>query len=98
MFYVIAFGMSMFLIVGMTFFQYIHSEDAVDFAYVCGLTAAYAASSMIPSNGVLRMVDERTTDTVLPTLMILHCFGLLSVASTQLSAVGRTAFNRCTTQ
>ena len=71
MLYVIAFAMSMWLIVGLTFFQYIHSEDAVDFAYVCGLTAAYAASSMIPSNGVLRKVDERTTDTVLPTLMTL---------------------------
>ncbi|CAE7374959.1 unnamed protein product [Symbiodinium sp. CCMP2456] len=67
--YVIAFAMSMWLIVGLTFFQYIHSEDAVDFAVVCGLTAAYAASSMIPSNGVLRKVNERTTDTVLPTLM-----------------------------
>ncbi|CAE7352590.1 unnamed protein product [Symbiodinium natans] len=67
--YIIAFAISMWLIVGLTFFQYIHSSDAVDFAYVCGLTAAYAASSMIPSDGILRQVQERTSDTVLPTLM-----------------------------
>ena len=65
----------MWLIVGLTFFQYIHAQGAVDFAYVCGLTAAYAASSMIPTNGVLRRIDERTTDTVLPTLMFLGCLG-----------------------
>ncbi|CAE7706738.1 unnamed protein product, partial [Symbiodinium pilosum] len=95
----------MWLIVGLTFFQYIHAQGAVDFAYVCGLTAAYAASSMIPTNGVLRRIDERTTDTVLPTLMntilqtiigigimLVVDFLLASRASNQADTMG---FNTC---
>ncbi|CAJ1401023.1 unnamed protein product [Effrenium voratum] len=64
---IMAFGLAMWLIVGLTFFQFLHGST--DFAGVCGLTAAYAAASMIPSNGVLRDADVNTQASVLPTLM-----------------------------
>ena len=56
--------------VAMTFFQYLHAP--ADLASVYGLTAAYAAASMIPSNGVLREITQNTQTSVLPTLMKLE--------------------------
>ncbi|CAK9018965.1 Hypothetical protein SCF082_LOCUS14314 [Durusdinium trenchii] len=65
--YVMAFATAMWLVVAMTFFQYLHAP--ADLASVYGLTAAYAAASMIPSNGVLREITQNTQTSVLPTLM-----------------------------
>lgn len=65
--YVLAFAGAMWLLVAFTFFQYLHT--ASDLAPVFGLTAAYAAASMIPSSGVLRATTDNTQASVLPTLM-----------------------------
>eukprot|EP00913_Durusdinium_trenchii_P022481 g21118.t1 len=60
--YVMAFATAMWLVVAMTFFQYLHAP--ADLASVYGLTAAYAAASMIPSNGVLREITQNTQTSI----------------------------------
>lgn len=65
--YIFFFALAMWLVVAFSFFQYLHTGS--DLAPVFGLTAAFAAASMIPSSGVLRNISDNTQASVLPTLM-----------------------------
>eukprot|EP00931_Biecheleriopsis_adriatica_P121023 TRINITY_DN96106_c0_g1_i1.p1 TRINITY_DN96106_c0_g1~~TRINITY_DN96106_c0_g1_i1.p1 ORF type:complete len:489 (+),score=73.19 TRINITY_DN96106_c0_g1_i1:57-1523(+) len=65
--YAVCFGVAMWILVALTFFQYLHSDK--DFGYVCCLTAAFAAGNMIPSKGEFRRPGDSSMSLVLPSLM-----------------------------
>eukprot|EP00435_Cladocopium_sp_Y103_P003398 s5381_g1.t1 len=60
--------------------MYLHTSS--DLAPVFGLTAAFAAASMIPSSGVLRSISDNTQASVLPTLMTLGMGQMNTVVQT----------------